>query len=110
MVIDSPQKIITVPMTNKFTAMRQYIFLALLLLVTGALSAQGVRLNLYGAYVFDDYFEVYGDSYNYFHGTIKGGAQWGAGLEVSVRGDAYSLELLYQRQDTHAPTTWQSGA
>jgi hypothetical protein len=88
--------------------MKQFILFALMMILSATLSAQGLRLNLYGAYVFDDYFEVYADSYNYFQGTIKGGAQWGAGLEVSIR-EAYSLELLYQRQDSHAPTTWQTG-
>lgn len=67
-----------------------------------------VRLNLYSAYVFDDHFEAYSDSYTYYYGKIKGGYQWGAGLEFALR-PTYSVELIYQRQDTKAPITWQAG-
>jgi hypothetical protein len=88
--------------------MKQYILGASILLLCNAVYAQGPRLNFYSSYVFDDYFEVYGDSYNYFHGTIKGGVQWGAGVEFSLR-ENYSLELLYLRQETHAPSTLQDG-
>lgn len=84
------------------------IIIALLNVTNTALLAQDVRLNLYSAYVFDDYFEAYADSYNYFHGTIEGGYQWGAGVEYALH-DAFALELVYHRQDTHAPTTWQNG-
>ncbi|MBT1699536.1 porin family protein [Fulvivirgaceae bacterium PWU4] len=88
--------------------MKKYWTFIFLLIAGNSLLAQGVRVNLYGSYVFDDYFEAYADSYNYYHGTIEGGFQWGAGIEYSLR-PTYSVELLYLRQDTHAPTTWQSG-
>jgi hypothetical protein len=90
--------------------MKRYVLIALLVITSNVLFAQGgMRINLYGAYAFDDYFEVYSDSYNYYHGTLEGGFQWGAGFEFNLRPE-YGLELLYYRQDTHAPTTWQSGA
>lgn len=60
-----------------------------------------VRINLYGAYVFDDGFDTYytGGGIN---GTIKGGAQYGGGLEFKVT-PRNAVELLYLRQDTNAP-------
>jgi hypothetical protein len=88
--------------------MKRYVLGTLLVVTCNFLFAQEVRLNVYSSYVFDDYFEVYTDSYNYYHGTIQGGYQWGAGLEYLLRPE-YSIELLYQRQDTHAPSTWQDG-
>jgi hypothetical protein len=88
--------------------MKRYFLTILLMVACNLLFAQGVRINLYGAYVFDDHFEAYGDTYNYYKGTIEGGFQWGAGIEYSIH-DTYGIELLYQRQDTHAPTTWQTG-
>jgi hypothetical protein len=88
--------------------MKRYVLCILLVVACNLLLAQGIRLNVYSAYVFDDYFEAYTDSYNYYHGTIKGGYQWGAGLEYLLRPE-YSIEVLYQRQDTHAPSTWQNG-
>jgi hypothetical protein len=88
--------------------MKKYLLMIALMVVSNMLFAQGVRINLYGAYAFDDHFEAYGDSYNYYEGTIEGGFIWGAGIEYSLR-DTYGIELLYQRQDTHAPTSWQTG-
>src|SRR5688572_30940560 len=88
--------------------MKKYFFSALLLGCCNFLLAQGVRINLYSSYVFDDYFEAYSDSYNYYHGTVEGGHQWGAGLEFS-RNPAYSFEIVYYNFHTNAPTTWQSG-
>jgi hypothetical protein len=57
------------------------------------------RLNLYGAYVFDDNVQNSYDSYNYFDGTIKGGFQYGAGIEFMVKQD-YGVELLWLGQST----------
>jgi hypothetical protein len=64
--------------------------------------AQEKRLNLYGGYVFDDSFDAYYDYYNYLNGKIKGGFQYGAGLEFMVKPD-YGVELLYIGQSTTAP-------
>ena len=69
--------------------------------------AQKINVNLYGAYVFDDKFDSYYSSSSYYEGKIKGGFQWGGGLEYMVRPE-YGVELLYLRQSTHAPTTYAS--
>src|SRR6187455_2848565 len=67
--------------------------------------AQNVRLNIYTAYAFDDKFDSYYDAYHYYEGTIKGAFQWGAGVEFMLH-PTTGIELLYLRQDTHAPTTY----
>src|SRR5688572_3434798 len=77
----------------------------LLILVSNAAHGQGVRLNLYGSYVFDDKFDTYYTSNSYYEGKIKGGFQWGIGAEYMVQ-PQYGIELLYLRQDTEAPTRY----
>src|SRR6187402_2019340 len=71
--------------------------------------AQELRLNLYGAYAFDDKFDSYYSSSSYYESKIVGGFQWGAGIQY-MKGPQYGIELLYLRQDTHAPTTYADGA
>lgn len=66
---------------------------------------QGIRLNGYSAYVFDNSFDTYYTSNEYMRGKIKGGFQWGAGLEFLPSED-YGIELVYYRQDTKAPITY----
>src|SRR5688572_1233902 len=74
--------------------------------VSNIANAQGgININLYGAYVFDDKFDTYYTSNQYYEGTIKGGFQWGVGVEYLVRPE-YGVELLYLRQDTNAPTRY----
>ena len=75
-------------------------------LVSNDARAQGVRLNLYGAYVFDDQFDTYYTSSQYYEGKIKGGFQWGIGAEYLIQPE-YGIELFYLRQDTNAPTRYQ---
>jgi hypothetical protein len=65
----------------------------------------GININLYGSYVFDDKFDTYYSSSSYFEGKIKGGFQWGIGVEYMVHPE-YGVELLYYRQDTKAPTRY----
>lgn len=77
----------------------------LLILVSDVAHGQGVRLNLYGGYVFDDKFDTYYSSSSYYEGKIKGGFQWGIGAEYLVRPE-YGIEVLYLRQDTNAPTRY----
>ncbi len=67
--------------------------------------AQEKRINLYGGYVFDDNFESFYDSRNYINGKIKGGFQYGAGIEFMVKPD-YGVELLWVGQSTTAPTSY----
>lgn len=66
-------------------------------------NAQQTRLNLYGAYVFDDKIDSYWDNNaGYYKGRINGGFQWGAGIEYQVN-PFYGIELKYLRQDAKAP-------
>lgn len=65
-------------------------------------NAQKIRLNGYANYVFDDQVDSYYSNTNYFNGTVKGGFQWGVGLEYRPS-LAYGVELLYLRQDTKVP-------
>jgi hypothetical protein len=71
--------------------------------------SQHTRLNGYAGYVFDDKVDSYYDVNNYYNGTIKGGFQWGVGLEY-LAGQNNGIEVLYLHQSTTAPTTYiQSG-
>lgn len=70
--------------------------------------AQDVRVKLYSAYVFDDKFDSYYSSSSYYEGKLKGGYQWGGGIEYMVRPE-YGIEILYLRQSTNAPTTYATG-
>ncbi len=63
------------------------------------------RINVYGIYTFDDSFSSTYDSYNYYEGKIKGGIQYGAGIEFMVKPN-YGVELLWIGQSTTAPTTY----
>ncbi|MBS1518048.1 MAG: outer membrane beta-barrel protein [Bacteroidetes bacterium] len=70
--------------------------------------AQQARLNLYSAYNFDDNIEAITNGNNYFRGTIKGGYQWGAGIEYIAR-PTYGIELLYHRMDTDFDVSYNTG-
>src|SRR5437870_1978984 len=63
------------------------------------------RINIYGIYTFDDSFSSSYDTYNYYEGKIKGGMQFGAGIEFMVK-HTYGVELLWIGQNTKAPTTY----
>ena len=77
--------------------------------VSNSACAQGgINVNLYGAYVFDDKFDSRYDNSTYYEGKIKGGFQWGGGLEYLVQPE-YGIELFYLRQDTEAPTHVYTG-
>ena len=59
----------------------------LLLVLAGTMTTmmgQHARLNFYGAYTFDDGFDVVSDANTYYNGTVKGGVQWGAGLHICL--------------------------
>ncbi len=82
--------------------MRTYLTFFIISFATSTSFSQGLRLNVYGHYVFDDKVESYYSPSNYFHGTIKGGALWGGGAEFRIH-DSYGVELLYLRQNTTVP-------
>jgi hypothetical protein len=63
------------------------------------------RINLYSAYVFDDKFETYNSSTDYYSGKITGGFQWGAGFEVRPN-EALGVELIYFHQDSKVPVSY----
>jgi len=66
-----------------------------------------IRLNIYGNYAFDDKVDnaySYG-SEGFFNAKIQGSFLWGAGLEYRLH-QTYGLELMYLRQDTHAPVDY----
>ncbi len=70
-----------------------------------ASQAQGLRLNGYINYTFDDKFDTFYSSTSYFDGVIKGSMQWGAGLEYLVAPE-YGIEVVYYRQDTKVPINY----
>ena len=86
------------------------IFLLLVLAGTmTTLMGQHARLNFYGAYTFDDGFDVVNDLNTYYNGTVKGGIQWGGGLEY-VFNHVSSAELLYLHRSTTVPATFKFGS
>lgn len=90
--------------------MKKIILLSTLIVSALTTSAQlyGVRLNGYSAYVFDNSFDTYYSGNEYLEGKIKGGFQWGAGLEFLLN-ENYGVELVYYRQDTKAPIRYNYG-
>ena len=61
-----------------------------------------LRVNGYTFYAFDDKVDSYYSSTEYFNGKIKGGFQWGGGLEYMMA-PVQSVELSYLRMDSNAP-------
>jgi hypothetical protein len=89
--------------------MKQVLFIAAFMSLAFCTMAQApVRLNLYGAYVFDDSYDVYNDVNTYYTGKVKGGFQWGGSLEY-LPSPYGSIELTYLHQSTSAPTTFKFG-
>lgn len=82
---------------------RLFSLLAFAVIGSGAM-AQNIRLNAYSSYVFDNSFtsDYIDNTSTYFTGTIKGGYQYGAGLEFMPRPDA-GVEIIYLGQQTTAP-------
>lgn len=71
--------------------------------------SQHTRLNGYAVYVFDDKFDSYYSSSDYYNGKFKGGLQWGVGLEYMPT-PMNGIELVYLNQQTTAPTEyWAPG-
>jgi hypothetical protein len=87
---------------KNFKINRIILSFLLFVVVTGMVNAQEIRLNGFSSYVFDDNVDSYYSPTSYFNGTIKGGLQWGAGLEYLVN-PSKGIELKYLRQDANAP-------
>src|SRR5215218_3097227 len=85
------------------------IFLSVLL-IPGVIvaSAQHLRLNVYSSYVFDDGFSFYNSPNDYYRGKLKGGVQWGAGLEYQAD-PTVGGELLYFYKKSEAPSNFKFG-
>lgn len=64
-----------------------------------------LRVNGYTFYAFDDKVDSYYSSTEFFEGKIKGGFQWGGGLEYMMA-PVQSIELSYLRLDSNAPMTY----
>ncbi len=61
-----------------------------------------LRVNVYTMYAFDDKVDSYYSNTDYYNGTIKGGFQWGGGLEYMMIPNQ-GIELSYLRLDSNAP-------
>ena len=71
----------------------------------GVSSSQGpqIRLHGYALYAFDDnHVDSYYSTTSYFVGSVKGGFQYGGGLEVMPY-PAAGVEFTYLRLDSNAP-------
>ena len=83
----------------------------LLLVLAGTMTTimgQHARLNFYGAYTFDDGFAVVSDANTYYNGTVKGGVQWGAGLQYMFNKQS-SAEVLWLHRTTTVPANFKFG-
>src|SRR5436190_9838494 len=84
----------------------------LLLVLAGTVTpmmGQHARLNFYGAYTFDDGFDVVNDANTYYNGTVKGGVQWGAGLQYMFNKQS-SAEILWLHRSTTVPANFKFGS
>jgi hypothetical protein len=84
------------------------IFLILTCMVCHAYT-QGLRFNPYGVGVFDDRVDSYSSSTDYYNGKVRGGLQWGGGVEFRVK-DGFGFEVMYLHQDTKAPLEYYDPA
>ncbi len=89
--------------------MKKVVLLSSIIISVLTVAGQSnIRLNGYSAYAFDNSFSAYQTSNQYLRGKIKGGFQWGAGLEF-LPNDELGVEVLYYRQDTKAPISYDYG-
>ncbi len=89
--------------------MKKIILLSVLIVFAASAFAQPkFRLNLYGSYVFDDGFSESNDANTYFNGQVKGGFQWGGGIEF-VTNEYSSVEILYLHKSSTAPVDFRAG-
>ncbi len=83
------------------------VSLCLIVGITTIATAQNLRLNAYGSYAFNDGINYYNTPTAYFNGTVEGGFQYGAGLELMLHNGTHSgIELKYLHQDSKAPFTY----
>ena len=90
--------------------MKKVMFSGLLMAITIVTFGQkGARINFYSAYTFDDGFDVVRDANTFYNGTVKGGYQWGAGLEYLFNPQS-SAEILYLHRSTTVPANFKFGS
>jgi len=91
--------------------MKKVFFSAVLIvsMIFTASAQKGLRLNFYSNYVFDDGFDVVNDANTYYNGTVKGGYQWGGGLEYLFSPQS-SAEIVYLHRGTTVPATFKFGS
>lgn len=83
------------------------IIITLIIITTSIVSAQEIRVHANTSYAFQDKFDSYYSSTNYYNGKINDGLLWGAGIEYMASNNL-GIELNYLRMDTYAPTTYYS--
>jgi hypothetical protein len=66
-----------------------------------------LRLHAYTSYAFDDKVDNYNSATDYVQGTIKGGFEYGGGLEFILR-PAYGIEFSYLRLDSKVSVDYYS--
>src|SRR5205085_3848668 len=88
--------------------MKKTLLSLLMLTAVMVASAQHIRLNLYGSYVFDDGFNFYNSATDYYNGKLEAGPQWGAGIEYQAD-PMYGGELLYFYKNSTAPSNFKFG-
>ena len=72
-------------------------------------SGPSVRIHGYTTYAFDDnHVDSYYSNTDYFKGKIKGGFQYGGGIEVKPF-PAAGIEVTYLRLDSKAPMEYYNG-
>src|SRR5215203_5357798 len=87
--------------------MKKVMFLALSMTIAFATFGQkGARLNFYTGYTFDDGFDVVNDANTYYNGTVKGGVQWGGGLQYMFNPQS-SAEIFYLHRSTTVPASFK---
>ena len=90
--------------------MKKVLFSALVMTIAIVTFGQkGARINFYSAYVFDDGFDVVNDVNTFYNGTVKGGYQWGAGVEYLFTPQS-SAEILYLHRSTTVPANFKFGS
>lgn len=80
-------------------------FVLLGFLTTASAQHSDIRLNGYTVGAFSDKVDSYYSSTDYFNGTINGGLQWGAGIEIKPN-KAMGIEFLYNRLNTSSSMTY----
>ena len=85
--------------------MRKLLYVTILILSVSSTQAQGLRLNGYALYTFDDAVSSFQSNTQFFDGKIKGGLTWGVGAEFMAQ-PTLGVEVSYYRMDTKGPVNF----